>query len=293
VVASSRALSVILTLLLVTANVAWAQEIPDGQPSGDTQQVATHAGPDSLYPDPTLTPGASFDGVTADQICLPGYARSVRDVTTAERAQVYTQYGATDVRGADEVDHFIPLELGGSNAIANLWPEPFGAPGAHEKDRVENYLHDQVCSGALALGDAQQMIVGDWYAIYLTLSVATALPDTSSSPGSALTPDVSGSALTQTMPGLVSFASVTGGPPGGLASVAVQSAPGTTCSIQYVTPAGSKSTAKGQGAGVFKTIGQDGSASWSWDIGPSTRPGTGSVTATCSTGTVTAPITIG
>src|ERR1019366_5961663 len=53
--------------------------------------------------------------------------------------------------GAVEGDHLVPLELGGDNVIANLWPEPAEPhPGFHEKDRVENYLHRQVCSGAMS-----------------------------------------------------------------------------------------------------------------------------------------------
>jgi hypothetical protein len=113
----------------------------------------------------------------------------VRDVTSAERAQVYAEYRALDVRGADEVDHFIPLELAGSNAIGNPWSEPYAAPGAHEQDRVENYLHEQVCAGAMALPDAQQLIVSDWYAVYLTLVGAAAPADTSDTLASQRTGD--------------------------------------------------------------------------------------------------------
>ena len=96
------------------------------------QGAPAHVGPDSLYPDPTLAPGAVFDGVNADQVCVPGYASSVRDVTFAERAQVYAEYSIADVPGFAEVDHFVPLELGGSNDITNLWVEPYQpTPGAH------------------------------------------------------------------------------------------------------------------------------------------------------------------
>jgi hypothetical protein len=272
-------LSLLLALVLVTTGVVQAQ--------------ATRVGSDTLYPDPTLTPGAAFDAVTADQVCVPGYSRSVRNVPSAERAQVYAEYGTVDVRGADEVDHFIPLELGGSNDITNLWPEPYGAPGAHEKDRVENYLHEQVCSGALALADAQQMIVNDWYAVYLTLADAAVATGATGAPSSTPVTDSSSAvADTSASDQAVTFASVNGGPPGGRASVTVQADPGATCSVQYVTPAGTKSTAQGQGANVSKTVGPDGSASWTWAIGPTTRPGAGSVTATCSTGTATTPISI-
>ena len=56
-----------------------------------------------------------------------------------------------------EEDHFIPLEIGGNPASPlNLWPEPW--PDAHRKDRVENWLHRQVCSGKMTLREAQDEI---------------------------------------------------------------------------------------------------------------------------------------
>lgn len=43
-----------------------------------------------------------------------------------------------------EVDHLISLELGGANAIENLWPQPFdGKWNAHVKDRLELRLHKE------------------------------------------------------------------------------------------------------------------------------------------------------
>ena len=42
----------------------------------------------------------------------------------------------------------------------NLWPEPFQTSipdgGAHAKDKVENYLHAEVCAGSLTLEQAQK-----------------------------------------------------------------------------------------------------------------------------------------
>jgi hypothetical protein len=59
------------------------------------------------------------------------------------------------------------LELGGSNDLANLWPEAASpTPGFHQKDQVENYLHDQVCSGAMTLKDAQNEIATNWLVVY-------------------------------------------------------------------------------------------------------------------------------
>jgi len=39
-------------------------------------------------------------------------------------------------------------------------------PGFHQKDQVENYLHDQVCSGTISLATAQQEIATNWLAVY-------------------------------------------------------------------------------------------------------------------------------
>ena len=79
--------------------------------------------PTPILPDPNLTPGSTFN-VTAQDVCTPGYARKVRDVPAEMKRQVYREYGITSHCPGDyEVDHLIPLELGGSNSIKNLWPE--------------------------------------------------------------------------------------------------------------------------------------------------------------------------
>lgn len=122
----------------------------------------------SKLADSACTPGAIISTATKDQICTPGYSKNVRDVTTSEKNQVYDEYGITHhSAGEYEVDHLISLELGGSNDIANLWPEAAEPrPGFHEKDKVENYLHDQMCSGAISLQQAQVEIATDWMAVY-------------------------------------------------------------------------------------------------------------------------------
>jgi len=122
----------------------------------------------NALPDRACTPGAVFAGVSTAQICQSGYAGSVRNVPESEKNDVYAEYSITShFTGEYEVDHLISLELGGSNDIANLWPEAASPkPGFHEKDQVENYLHDQVCSGKVNLQQAQQEIATDWLAVY-------------------------------------------------------------------------------------------------------------------------------
>ena len=118
--------------------------------------------------DSACTPGAILPDATVQKICTPGYSSSVRNVPTSEKDQVYAEYGITHHSpGQYEVDHLISLELGGANDIANLWPEAASPmPGFHQKDQVENYLHDQVCSGAMSLKDAQEQIAINWLVVY-------------------------------------------------------------------------------------------------------------------------------
>ena len=124
-------------------------------------------------PDPACTPGAVFATATSGQICVRGYSKSVRAVSISLKRTVYAEYGLKypQKSGAYEADHFIPLELGGSNEIANLFPEAASpTPGFHEKDLVENYLHNEVCAGRLPLSNAQQEIADDWLTVYNSLT---------------------------------------------------------------------------------------------------------------------------
>ncbi len=69
-----------------------------------------------------------------------------------------------------EIDHIIPLELGGSNSIANLFPEPGkGAANYHVKDAAENRAKDWVCAGRLSLAAARRGFAHNWEALYRQL----------------------------------------------------------------------------------------------------------------------------
>lgn len=119
-------------------------------------------------PDKACTPGSVIPSVTEKQVCVPGYAKSARNVSEREKNEVFTEYGIfSHQSGEYEIDHLISLELGGSNDIANLWPEVANpTPGFHEKDQVENYIHKQVCSGVITLEQAQKDISNNWLVIY-------------------------------------------------------------------------------------------------------------------------------
>lgn len=120
-------------------------------------------------PDADCTPGAVFPDATREEICVSGYSKTVRKVSTSLKKKVFAQYGVSYPVpfGSYEIDHLIPLSLGGNNDIANLWPksaEPF--PGFYEKNITGNYLLQEVCEGNVSLHIAQEQIAKDWVNIY-------------------------------------------------------------------------------------------------------------------------------
>src|SRR6266568_1397356 len=76
----------------------------------------------SDLPNHALTPGGTLP-VDLAALCVPGYSATVRNVPMSERLAVFAAYHIPYADHARyEVDHLISLELGGSNAITNLWP---------------------------------------------------------------------------------------------------------------------------------------------------------------------------
>ena len=108
--------------------------------------------PRPALPNHGLTPGARF-AVGKAKVCKTGYSARVRNVSESKKDLAYARYHLKRVAYAYEVDHLISLELGGSNALVNLWPEHYyGLWGARTKDRLENKLHALVCAGRLSAG---------------------------------------------------------------------------------------------------------------------------------------------
>jgi hypothetical protein len=197
----------------LAAQGASVQAAPVNASSTQTVSLApssTKAGPAYVYPNLSLTPGAVLT-TDATTICTPGYASSVRDVSTATKEQVYAEYGVSYPQplGAYEVDHFIPLEIGGSNDIKNLWLEPATpAPGFHQKDQFENFEHAQICDGTISVPEAQRRMVSDWYfywqqeagGVTATTSavqfVSAPVPAAAAAPQTATMPEASGAYYT-------------------------------------------------------------------------------------------------
>ena len=121
-------------------------------------------------PDRRCSPGAYYSKLTRPVICAATFrTSSVRNVPDSEKNQVEIEYGlAPRPYGSTlEIDHIVSLELGGSNGIANLFPERAAAhPGFHVKDVLENKLHTLVCGGQMALRTAQRQIAANWEGLY-------------------------------------------------------------------------------------------------------------------------------
>lgn len=127
----------------------------------------------AVLPDPKSTPGMVDGNRAAAKLCDPSFhTATVRDVPESEKRAACREYGIADGCPGKgyEIDHLISIELGGSNDLQNLWPQPVDAPqviGFHTKDVVENRAHRAVCDGKLTLLQAQDGIRTDWYAFGL------------------------------------------------------------------------------------------------------------------------------
>ncbi len=163
---------------------AWIVSLTQPKPTRDVAAVSSSTGSQifipnlqydpgrAILPDSKVTPGDSIPGATKEDVYSYGWAREHRDVSQGDRAKAFERYPnsrrtcacqLSNVGDCCDVDHLIPLELGGSNDDKNLWPQPWDPrPGSLEKDQLENELHSLVCKGTLSLKEAQQCIASNW-----------------------------------------------------------------------------------------------------------------------------------
>lgn len=128
-------------------------------------------------PDPRCTPGGVNPSVTEDVLRDPSWrTREVRNCAESE-AQKHIAYRWYDIakprinsneNQVCELDHLVPLELGGADGMGNIWPQC--GPDAvalneryfKRKDLVENYLAEAVKKGQMPLAQAQRGIAANW-----------------------------------------------------------------------------------------------------------------------------------
>jgi hypothetical protein len=124
-----------------------------------------------VCPDTAKTGGSvRLDGHDVSTTC--GRSKEHRRHTPpALRDEILTSYGLPPgVHPYYEIDHLIPLCLGGSNDPSNLWPQPRRSIepewNAEAKDRLERFMCNIVCNGQLDIAKAQEAIARDWIAAY-------------------------------------------------------------------------------------------------------------------------------
>ena len=124
----------------------------------------------AVVPDPTLTPGAVRTTDVAD-VCSHG-TNQLRHMSCESSDAIMAEYGLPGGRHPDyEIDHLIPLGIGGADSDANLWPEPRARIepewNAEPKDQLEAKLRALVCAGRLDIVVAQKAVADDWTEAWL------------------------------------------------------------------------------------------------------------------------------
>lgn len=126
-------------------------------------------GAQTVVPDPTITPGA-IRTTDVGEICSTG-TRQLRHWDRQRDDRIMAEYGLPPGPHPDfEIDHLIPLGIGGADNDRNLWPEPRRPIeptwNAERKDELEWRMHEMICNGQLDVAEAQRAIADDWTAAY-------------------------------------------------------------------------------------------------------------------------------
>jgi hypothetical protein len=120
-------------------------------------------------PNPTLTPGA-VSATNVVSVCSQPPSPTPT-LSTAEQDAILTAYGININNGVLAVyqfDWLIPLDLGGANTEANIWPiDANKTIGYLQKDQLDGKLRSLVCNSRIQLVQTQQLLASDWYAMYL------------------------------------------------------------------------------------------------------------------------------
>ena len=139
-----------------------------------------HAGTRNGFPipDPTCTPGAVNPTVTVEILKNKPHFRTccLRDQVESEEEKhiAYKWYGIPVPANNDgatqvcELDHLVPLEIGGGDSMENIWPQcgpdevTLKERYFKQKDQVEFYLAAEVKAGSMDLAKAQKEIARDY-----------------------------------------------------------------------------------------------------------------------------------
>jgi hypothetical protein len=123
---------------------------------------ATTGAPPFTAPSNICTPGAFVRKTKAD-VCDGQTVRP--SLPAAERRAILSNYGVPTFSGAaGEIDHRVPLVLGGVTNRRNLWPE-VEVNGQNPKDRLEAVIFRRVCKRLphpMRVTTAVRVFLADW-----------------------------------------------------------------------------------------------------------------------------------
>jgi len=154
---------IVMLLLLIGGYLYWNYRKNNPSTTDPTPKIKITS---TIYPNSILTPGNVLI-YNEYFLCVPGTPGKLDKVSEETKVLVFESYHISYPTKKDyQLDKYIPMELGGSNDIRNLWPQGVKNPGYKEKDKVEQYLYQEMCAGKINITTAQEMIKKDWVEVY-------------------------------------------------------------------------------------------------------------------------------
>ncbi len=119
-----------------------------------------HGAEIGAMPDRSISPGAVAT-TDRNEICswVGGLSYSKRHRQTSQEMKdaVLRAYGVPRPFHG-EIDHIVPLCVGGADALTNLWP----MLDYKAKDVLEAHVCREVCHGRMSASEGQAIFLGDW-----------------------------------------------------------------------------------------------------------------------------------
>jgi hypothetical protein len=125
-------------------------------------------------PDPKLTPGVV---AVSDLTTVCHGSKRIRGLFTPSSPLVAQSdqqavFAAYNIPAASTkhygLDFLVPLQLGGANTVANIWPASVShGIGFREKQVLNIRIHELVCRREIPLDQAQRQISTDWVKLWL------------------------------------------------------------------------------------------------------------------------------
>jgi hypothetical protein len=145
-----------LACFVVLIYLAVIGALSNGQPGNAQCKIKGMHG--FVRPDDKCTPG-TFNDLTKAEVCKH---KDRPRVNSSARRKILRQYGYRHWGAKDgELDHRVPVFLGGRTEEDNLWPEEGKIPNT--KDILENKIHTRVCTwNTMTVDQARKVFLGNW-----------------------------------------------------------------------------------------------------------------------------------